>query len=255
MRRSARDLLSSPRKRRRLLVLALVVVAAAVAATLIVYEGNTAPSIATPMTKGKPQLPAPQPKNVKFTRSESAEVLPIAQQFVLEAVGRENMHRAWDIAAPALKVDTSRADWDKGENTIVTPYPVDHARWALDYSYRNKVGLQVAVYPKRKAHIGAMVFYIELTRAHREGHSKWLVDQWLPSPGSEYIVNGKTDPFMIDRTVADPAGLSAAWLAVPLGLLVAILSIPVALGVREFRRNRRARRNYEATLPQLSNYR
>jgi hypothetical protein len=255
MRASARDLLSSPRRRRRLLVLALVVAAAAIAAALIVYDRNSAPSIATPMTKGKPQMPAPQPKNVKFTHSEAAAVLPIAQRFVLEAVGRGNMHRAWDLAAPAMKANTSRADWDKGENTIVAPYPVDHARWALDYSYRNKVGLQVAVYPKPKAHVGAMVFYMELARAQRNGHSTWVVDQWLASAGSEYIVHGKTDPFMIDRSAPDPAGLGAVWLAVPLGLLVVILSIPIGLGVREWRRNRRARRNYESSLPQLSEYR
>jgi hypothetical protein len=98
-----------------------------------------------------------------------------------------------------------------------------------------------------------MVFYLEVKRA-RPG-AKWLVDEWQPSPGSEYIVHGKTDPMSMDRSVGNPAGLSAVWLLVPLGLVVAILLIPLALGLRELRRNRRARRNYESTLPPLSQYR
>jgi hypothetical protein len=98
-----------------------------------------------------------------------------------------------------------------------------------------------------------MVFYMELKRA--TGNSKWLVDQWLPSPGSQYIVHDKTDPFMIDRTVANPPGLGAIWLLLPLGIVASILAIPLWLAIREFRRGRRARRNYEATLPQLSQYR
>lgn len=253
MKRSPRALLSSPRRRRRLIAAAVVVLAAAVAAALIAFDRNSAKSIATPVTKGKPQMPAKQPKNVKFTRSEAARVLPIAREFLFEAVARRNMHQAWNISAPELKTDTSRSDWDKGENTIVTPYPVDKARWAIDYSYKNTVGLQIAVFPKNRAKIGAMVFYMELKRKSR--HSRWLVDQWLPSPGSEYIANGKTDPLAADRSVGPPPGLSAIWLAVPLGIVGAILTIPLFLGIRELRRSRRARRNYETTLPQLSQYR
>jgi hypothetical protein len=250
----AQALLSSPRRRRRLIWLALVVIVGGVTAALIAFDRNSAPSIATPMTKGKPQVPAPQPKNVKFTKREALEVLPVAQRFVFDAVARHNMHAAWDISAPELKADTSRADWDRGENTEVVPYPVDHARWSLDYSYHDAVGLQVAVFPKPKASLGAMVFYIELKRARGGRHSKWLVDQWLPSAGSSYIVHGKRDPNVLNRSTAPPQGLSTIWLVVPAGLLATILLIPVALGLREWRRNRRARRKYEANLPQLSQY-
>jgi hypothetical protein len=235
------------------LAAAIVVVVAGVAAALIAFDRNSAPSISTPVTKGQPQMPPKQPKNVRFTKSEEATVLPVAREFLFEAVARHNMHRAWNISAPELRVDTSRSDWDRGENTIITPYPLHHARWELDYSYKNRVGLQVAVFPKKQAKIGAMVFYMELKRA--TAHAKWLVDQWLPSPGSEYIASGNTDPLIADRSVGPPPGLSALWLALPLGVILTILGIPVGLGIRELRRNRRARRTYEATLPELSHYR
>jgi hypothetical protein len=231
----------------------VVAIVAGVAASLFVWDRNSAPSISTPMKKGKPQVAPPNPKSVKFTPAESAVVLPLAQRFVRDAVARHDMHSAWDISSPELKVDTRRSDWDRGENTIVPPYPVDHARWAVDYSYRNRVGLEVAVFPKAKANVGAMVFYMEVKR--RTAHSKWLVDQWVPSQGSEFVVQGNKDPNMIDRTVGNPAGLGAIWLLVPVGLVGLILAIPVALGIRELRRNRRARRKYESTLPPLSPYR
>jgi hypothetical protein len=243
--------LSSPRGRRRLVALLLVAAFAAVVALLIAYDRNSATPIATPVTKGNPSLPGPAPKSVKFSRAEAAQIFPVAQQFVLEAVNRRNMHAAWDITAPALRAGTARQDWDRGENTVIAPFPVDHAKWQLDYNYRSTVGLEVAVYPRKHASIqNPMVYYMELRRA-RGGAHRWLVDQWVPAPGSAQVVQGSASPSAGDTSLPAPTGLSTVWLALPAALLGMILVIPLTLGVREWRRGRRARRKYEAGLPPL----
>jgi hypothetical protein len=246
---------SSPRRRRRLIALLVVVALAAVVTVVVAYDSNTAPSTATPVTKGKPFVPAPQPKNVKFTKAEAKVVLPVAMQFVREAVGRGDMHAAWNITAPEIRADTKRSDWDHGENTTIPPFPLDHARWRLDYNYRTAVGLEIAVFPQKHAEIkNPMVFYMELKQSRKAGHSRWLVDSWVPAPGSAQVVQGASDPTAADRSTPPPQGLSSVWLLVPVGVLGVALSIPLALGLREWRRNRRARRQYERALPSLSEY-
>ena len=253
---AASRLLSSPRRRRRLVVVAVVAAVAAAAALLVTYDRNTAPSTETPLTKGKPFVPAPQPKNVRFTRTEAKVVLPVAMHFVRDAVGRGNMHAAWNISAPEIRADTKRADWDRGENTTIAPFPLHHARWRLDYSYSNAVGLEVAVFPQKSAEIKTpMVYYMELKKARRSGHTQWLVDSWVPAPGSAQVVQGSSNPLAANRATPPPQGLGAVWLLVPVGVLGLIVSVPLALGLREWRRNRRARRRYERALPSLSDYR
>lgn len=250
-----RPLLSSPRKRRRLLLLLTVLVLAGIVALLIAYDRNTAKSIATPATKGKPYVPAPPPRSVKFTRREATVVLPIAKRFVRDAVARKDMHAAWDITAPALKVDTRRKDWDRGENTEIVPFPLDYARWRLDYSYARTVGLEVAMYPLKHADIkNPMVFYIELQKTAQRGHARWLVDQWQPAPGSAQVVQGAVNSGTADSSTPPPQRLSSLWLLGPVGVLGLILLIPIVLGVREWRRGRRALRNYESGLPTLRDY-
>jgi len=253
--RRARRILSSPRRRRRMLVLLVLLVAATVVALLIAFQGNTAKPTATKITPGKPFVPAKQPKSKRFVKQEAKVVLPVAMRFVRDAVGRHDMHSAWGITAPVLRASTSRKDWDRGENTEIAPFAVDHARWRIDYNYPGAVGLEVAVFPTKKAQIKTpMVYYMELQKNRSHGHTRWLVDQWLPAPGSAQVVQGNTDPTGMDRSTPPPQGLGAIWLALPAGIIALILAIPLTLGVREWRRSRRARRDYESTLPSLSNY-
>jgi hypothetical protein len=248
----ARKLLASPRRRRRLIAFLVVVFVALTVSLLVAYDRNSAKSTATPVTKGKPTMPAPQPKSHRFTRAEADRVLPVAQRFIREVVNRQNMHAGWDITAPALRADTSRADWDRGENTEIAPFPVDHARWQVDYNYGDAVGLEIAVFPRKNSSIkNPMVYYWEAVKNSRGGHTRWLVDQWVPAPGSAQVVQGASNPIAANRSTPPPPGLSSLWLFAPLGILVAIIGIPLTVAAREWRRNRRARRRYEASLPPL----
>ena len=248
----ARSVLASPRRRRRLLALLVVLLVAVCVTLLIAYDRNSAKSTASPVTKGKPTLPARQPKSHRLTHAEADRVLPVAQRFIREVVDRRNMHAGWEITAPVLRGDTSRAEWDRGENTEIAPFPVDHARWQIDYNYGSAVGLEIAVFPRKNSTIkNPMVYYWEAIKSRRAGHTRWLVDQWLPAPGSAQVVQGAANPLAANRSTPPPPGLSSLWLFAPLGILVAIVGIPLTVAAREWRRNRRARRNYEATLPPL----
>jgi hypothetical protein len=247
----ARSLISSPRRRRRLIAVLVVLAAATIVALLIGFDRNSAQPIATPVTKGTPYVPPPNPKNLRFTKAEAARVIPIAQQFVRDAVGRKDMRSAWAITAPVLRAGTPRQQWDRGENTEIAPFPLDHARWQLDYNYRTTVGLEIAVYPQKHASIkNPMVYYMELQRP-RGKHGTWLVDQWMPAPGSAQVVQGASNSLAANRSTSPPTTLGSVWLLAPVGLLGLILLIPLLLGVREWRRGRLARRRYEASLPPL----
>jgi hypothetical protein len=253
--RQARNMLASPRRRRRLIALLVVVAVAVVVALLIAFQRNTATSTESKVTKGKPYVPPRQPKSRRLTKAKGSAVLPVAMRFVRDAVGRHDMHAAWEITAPTLRADTSRTDWDRGENTQIAPFAVDHARWRVDYNYPRQVGLEVAVFPTKKSQVKTpMVYYMELEKARVHGHASWLVDQWIPAPGSAQVVQGATDPLAADRSTPPAQGLGAVWLAVPGGIVGLILAIPLFLGLREWRRGRRARRRYDAALPPLSQY-
>jgi hypothetical protein len=95
---------------------------------------------------------------------------------------------------------------------------------------------------------------MELEKRPHEGHPAWLVDQWVPAPGSAQVVQGSSNPTAADRSTAPPQGLGSVWLLAPVGVLALGLSIPLLIGIREWRRGRRARRNYERSLPSLSDY-
>lgn len=232
------------------MILLGVAAAAAIVAFLVAYERNTAQPIDTPLTKGTPVVPAPNPKNLRFTKAEAGAAIPVAQRFVRDAVGRKDMHAAWALTAPVLRASTPRSQWDQGNNTEIAPFPLDHARWQVDYNYRTALGLEIAVYPLRHSSIKApMVFYMELQRPHGK-NGKWLVDQWLPAPGAAQVVQGAGNAGA-DRSLPAPPGLSSVWLLVPVAFLGLVLLIPLLLGVREWRRGRRARRRYEASLPPL----
>jgi hypothetical protein len=124
----------------------------------------------------------------------------------------------------------------------------------LDGSYKNTVYLEVAVWPKAGHDLSPMVFYLDERRVHTNRGDRWLVSDWQPAPGAAQVVQGNTrrTPF----TPVPPAEniLSVRWLLVPLGVFLLILFVPATIAVREWRRNRRATRAYEASLPSLSNY-
>jgi hypothetical protein len=215
------------------------------AALIGILFSNTGQKNPNRFTRGRPQLVAPNPKAVKFTASEERQVGAVASKFVATAVLRNHPERSYDLTDAAFHQGMTRAQWRTG-NIPVVPYPrasLAVVKWKLDYSYKDRVGMKVSFQPKRTATVGGMVFNIELHRAGPPGHKHWLVGYWTPaglaSPAP--VASGKpTGAIQSPR-----AGLSAAWLAVPIAFVLGLmLLVPTVLVVRGWRRRVRAERAY-----------
>ena len=74
----------------------------------------------------------------------------------------------------------TREEWRSGEIPVV-PYPVAQARWKLDYTYADAVGLQVLLFPKAGSGMRPNLFLMELKPTGDPAHRRWVVDSWTPS--------------------------------------------------------------------------
>lgn len=236
----------SYRARRRLLrivVAGAVVVAIAVSAALF---WNTAENIET-FSGGEADIyVAPQPHTL--SKSERAALVLVAQRFVESAVTRDHPERAYGIVGPNLRGGLTKKQWASGEIPVV-PYPVGSARWKVEYSNSDGVGLLVMVYPTEKARLEPAVFSMSMVSVRRgEGEGRWLVNGWVPKGGSPSAIGsssgspgqalaGEEEEF---ERVSPKA--SVAWLIFPAILICLVLVVPLVFLVRERRVARRMRR-------------
>jgi hypothetical protein len=247
---------SSPRRRRRAAwgagILALV---GGLIAVGVIWP-NTAEEVPSVVGPGKPRV-YDEPKPVKLTQASRARALTTAANFVKTAVARQNVDGSWLLVSAALKEGFTRAEWRQGAIPVV-PYPVEQARWKLEYSYADAVGLQVLLYPKAGSGLRPNLFLMELKPAGDVKHRRWVVDSWTPSgvanpalqapastPGGGGGGGGvgvqSLDPGVVGQ--AD-SRLGAAWLVVPIALLAIVPIVLAVFGVRSWRRSRRAERAY-----------
>jgi hypothetical protein len=118
----------------------------------------------------------------------------VAQQFVLDAVGRKNLPGAWKISGPNVRGGLTYKEWLTG-NIPVVPYPISSLQYApfkLDYSTRNEALIEVAMLPKAGATIKPQIFYLQLKRIPGAGGTRhWVVDNWMPR-GSALVPRGNS---------------------------------------------------------------
>lgn len=237
--------LASYRVRRRLLRLAALLAIAGAAGLVSVLFWNTGRSYETPLST-EPALFPEQQRNVRLSKAERSQALATAALFVRTAVVREHVERSYGLAHPKLRQGLSRQEWGTGE-IPVQYYPVDAARWRLDFQYADELGLEVYVVPRRGSDLRPMVFDMSMKPVDASGGRRWLVSSWTPRFSSA----GQTPAPATTERLAVPAPersspLSAAWLFVPAFLVVGVLLVPAVLYVRDRRRGRRAEREYAA---------
>jgi hypothetical protein len=245
------SVLASPRRRRRLAWLGAVTGVALAVLLALVFMRNTAPPHKETFSNGRPSVYV-EPKPVAHNRFERVSAISVAAEFLRTALRRQHVDRSWVLTEPNLHVGFTRAQWDTGQDLPFPPFNFREVRWRRDYSYRDRIGLQVAVFPAKTEKQRAMVFYLDLKRHGRGKHEHWLVSEFAPAPGS-----GSTPPGIAEgagggttglHISMPPAGskspLSAYWLLLPLSGLSLIVLLPLALGIRGFIRNRRAAREY-----------
>lgn len=230
-----------------------MLVAAGAAATVSILFWNTGETYDTPLRPG-PSTAAPQPKGVRLTEADQAAVVRTAAQFVDTAVKRERLLASYELVTPALRQGLTRAEWAKGEIPVQF-FPVDAARWKLDYSYADEVGLQVYLVPRRGAGLRPAVFYLSLRALGPRAHRRWLVDSFVPravgtgqAAASGYSAIPRAPTGGVSTGDGSKAALSAAWLAVPGALVLGIVLVPAVILLRERRRTRRAERDYLASI-------
>jgi hypothetical protein len=225
---------------------------AALAASAGVFFSNTGQKNEAPFTKGPVQLVAPNPATVQLTKGDARDALLVAAKFVATAVLRNHTERSYDLSDAAFHQGLTRAQWKTGA-IPVAPYSkddLDVVKWKFDYSYKDRVGLEVYLQPKPTAKVGGLAYNVELHHVGPPQHRRWLVDYWTPAgqQGPAPSKAAASGPF--GTPAQTKAGLGAIWLVLPIGLILAlILSVPIVLGIRGWRRRVRADRAYNA-LPQ-----
>jgi hypothetical protein len=238
--------LSSYRFRRRLLwlgvwggfVLAAVVVGAIFWNTASVKETFS----------DEPAQTFVHPKKITLTGRDKTAIGDLARAFVSTAVAREHPEEAYELVGPLLRGGLTREEWKSGTIPVVY-YPVDGARWKVDYATEEEVGLSVVLYPKPGAALRPTVFNMAVEPTHTTKRG-WLITKWSPRGGSPTTVaaNSKTP----EQALAEVFGAgerysvktSPMWLLLPVLLLGIALTIPVMLFARDRRNARRVRRAF-----------
>jgi hypothetical protein len=240
------SLLSSPRRRRRLAMGGAVALIAGAVAFSLVYWSNTAHPPPETFDDTAGFRPEPVQESVPFARARKEGALVTAKKFLQTAVVRENVAQSWDLTAPSLRTGFTKRTW--ATNDIpVQPYPVDAARWGVDYSFEDEIGLKVALFPKRGANVPAAVFDMHLLAFGSGKNRRWLVDSWTPASYVR-IPSGPLGAPQPAFPAFEKGRLSATWLLVPLSIF-AVLALALVLYMgRDWWAGRRALRRYKATL-------
>jgi hypothetical protein len=250
-----RGWLASPRRRRRLARVGLVglVVAGAVTAAVVFRDSGqkyvyTGPVDTRPAQTVERDIPVP------FTKQVRGEVLAVASRFVATAVERKKLDESWKLVHPELKRGYTLEQWRTGEIPVV-PFPVDGAKWDLQYSFEDTVGLYVLLYPRKGQELLPTTFMLELKNVGDTAHHEWLVSSWVPSPGAAETAVAQRNGGGGMRLAIPDGGygqgeLDPLWLIVPVagtfGLAISLVGFFI---LRSWHRSRRAMRAYARTTP------
>jgi hypothetical protein len=240
--------LSSPRFRRRALKLSGLAAVAGVAALVSILFWNTGHTYDSPVRPNEPAVMPSVSHSISLSEKERRQVLDTAAHFVRTAVRREHTEESFDLVSEQLRSGFTRKQWAKGD-IPVQPYPVDAARWKMDYTYDEEIGMSVYVIPRRGAQLVPMVFLLSLTRAPT---GQWVVDSWVPRPGSSGSTpptgqswSSAAAPGSAASTTTAPSGrISGIWLTLPVLLLLSGLGFGAFYIARERRATARAERAY-----------
>jgi hypothetical protein len=245
--------LSSPRFRRRALKLSGLAAVAGLTGVISILFWNTGQTFDSPVRPNEPAFIPEVRHSVALTDKERQQVLATAAHFVRTAVRREHTAESFDLVSAQLRTGYTRREWARG-NIPVQPYPVDAARWKMDYSYTDEVGLSVYVIPERGQQLSPMVFLLSLTRAPS---GDWRADSWAPRPGAgggppgtqpPSSSAGQTAALGTSAVPTAPSGrVSGVWLAVPFVLVLSGVGFALFHVLRERRAVARAERDYRSS--------
>jgi hypothetical protein len=214
---------------------------------------NTAADTAGPAPSGGQAKVYKAPKPVELTRSQRARVLATAANFVTHAVARRKVDEAYDLTAPSLRGGLTRAQWRSGTIPVV-PFPVEEARWKLEYSDEDAVGLQVLLLPTADSGLRPELFNMELASTGNGAQERFLVTSWSPSglagggvPAAASVGAGGVPN--LGESFDGQARLGSRWLLAPLLLFSLVPLVVIGFFVRGWLRGRRVAADYAASAP------
>ena len=194
------------------------------------------------------------PKHIELTRAQRAHLLATAANFVTHAVARSRVEQAYDVTAPSLRGGLTRDQWRSGEIPVV-PFPVEQARWRLEFSDEDAIGLQVLLLPRARSGLRPELFNMELVATGKGDKQRFLVSSWAPSgvagggtPAPQSAAAGGL-PNLGDSATGGQARLGGRWLLAPLLLFELVPLVVIGFFARGWFRGRRAEAEYAASAP------
>jgi hypothetical protein len=225
----------------------LGVAAAAAALAAVALGMRNTPDFPQQNLVDEPAQVVPQPRLARLSRADALVVFETSSRFVRTAVAQRELDAAYDLVGPELRGGMSRSEWAKGANPVV-PFPaVGIANWAVAYSYRDDVALDVSLVAKPGSDTIGKTFRIELKRAART--APWRVVAWLPNgvsgPGNVRSIARRQAAAAAAAEQAGPT-LGAWWLLFPASLFSLVFLLPLLLWLRSWRAGRKAEQAYRA---------
>lgn len=172
---------SNERVQRALVSITAVVLVAGVVAFLSVRAGGDDNESRPPTTAASATVDtASDAKPGKLERAARVA----AGEFILAAVGREDLKKAWRLSHPDLRAQCACTykEWLTGY-IPVQPYPVgnlDVAAFEVEEASPRHAVLLVALLPEKGEKVKAQTFYIGLKTRKQGDKKRWLVDYWAP---------------------------------------------------------------------------
>jgi len=213
-----------------------------------------AAAAALALTAAAPAAAAP-----RLSPADRAAITRSIDTFVNHAVTRQNPAAAYGVVAPEMRPGISRAQWARGGDLPVYPFPARGKThpWNVLYVTKAEVGLELELIPRAGSKQGPIIFHIYL-RPVRGG--RWLVDSFMPVATLAPLGKGKTKVRSVrdfspgsagDGQVASPGQIGPIWLIVPFGIVGLLLVGLAAWGVGRAIRNRRLAGPRGGSLPPL----
>ena len=136
---------SRPRWQKTLPWVAALLLAGGVLAVIVKFVPGSNGNVNMSATQ-HPTKVAPTPKTVKLAPGARQ----VAGTFILTAVRRQHLAKAWNIVGPEIKQGQTLKQWMTG-NIAVVPYltPTDITPMKIDYSFKNDALIEVAMVPKK----------------------------------------------------------------------------------------------------------
>ncbi len=177
--------ISSPRFVRKLSWVAGFVLFAGVVAFSIAYFGDRADK-----TDVRAATNEPAPIKEAPTVALDPKARRVAGEFVVTAVTRQNVKKAWTLSHPDLRSAVSRKEWMAG--TLPVPFfeasAIDAASFKTDISRPRDVVLDLLILPKKGTAYRPQAFFVTLKAVGNGKAKRWLVVSFVPHGGAETAV-------------------------------------------------------------------